>query len=1384
MQRHWTTAEGLPVAELTGVAQGADGYLWIGTYDGLVRFDGIRFVTLRPAQEPALDSPRIVAVVPEGDDIWISTAAGLTRLRAGRFERVAPESAADGPFQVLHRRAGRLWALARHALYEIDANGALRRVEGVPRDRDLLDLFVDRSGRIWLLTSRGIGWREGGALHWRLTSAPVIGAARTDRGILFFRQGLPPLLRHDGGWETAPQGLAPRVRLLGSSVRAETPWGTSFLLNGDRLLRSDGRSLEAADAESRSFTLRPGFALEDRKSGRWTALGPTVRLDNRVVLRVANGADASALALDREGTIWVATSRAGLYALSPAAVHMLEGPEGVDPLNVYGVFADRSGTLWVGAQGAGVWRHAASGWTRISTSTGDGGPAFGRSFFEDDRGTLWVGLLGGVYRLAGDRLARVAEPGAPRVRVNSFAEDDRGRIWAGTADGLVRRDLSAEGAIWRSLPSDGRALGDVRDLLWTPGGGLWVAGTEGLARFDGVRWQRFGRREGLPTDLMRSLTLDADGVLWVGTDDAGLLRVDPRTNREKPSVFAFGPEQGIPTTVVHAVLEGDDGSLWLSSNRGLFRVEKQDLDEVAAGRRARVRAIRFDEVDGMRDAEANGGTGDAGMRTGDGRLWFATQNGVAVVEPAALLPAGKAVSKARIEAIRVGQTLHAPADPLTLAADQRTFSVLFTAPAPSTARWARFRYRLAGFDDRWSEAGKRREAFFTGIPAGTYRFEVETLGVPGLLASSRASTSIVVLPLVWETGWFRALLVVAGLALLGAIALWRERAQRRRRRQLEAIVRERTAVVRDQAERLRRLDRVKSDLFTDVSHEFRTPLTLAIGPLQDLLDGARGTLDASAREEVELALRNARRLLDLINQILDLARMEAGQVRLARERRALAPFLRERVEAFAALARHDGVELRLEIAPELSGSGASAAFDHDRLGRAVDNLILNALQWTPAGGQIEVRLARRGEEAEADGSPEARFEISVRDTGPGIAPAHLERIFLRFQRAGDEAERLAPESGPAAAGAGSKEVRRGGGTGIGLAQTREIARLHGGSLEVESVEGQGTTFRILLPVLSASPSSEAPSAGPAEAAPVHPAGEPTIAPGGASADPEETPADDERPLVLVVDDERDMRDYVRRTLEADYRVVVAGDGEEALVRARALVPDVVVCDIMMPKVDGIAVAAAFRRDPELDFVPFVLLTARGADEVRVEALEAGVDDYLTKPFLRRELLSRIQNLLARRRQWSAPAASVATRAPGPGSLLHLPPAADAEPADATFLHRLVRIADESLDDPDLGVEELARRLACDRTSLFRRLRDLTGETPSALLRRLRLERAEQLLRARAGNVSEVAYATGFRAVSHFSRAFRDHFGATPSAIARAGPAPLARPPAPERLPPE
>ena len=556
------------------------------------------------------------------------------------------------------------------------------------------------------------------------------------------------------------------------------------------------------------------------------------------------------------------------------------------------------------------------------------------------------------------------------------------------------------------------------------------------------------------------------------------------------------------------------------------------------------------------------------------------------------------------------------------------------------------------------------------------------------------------------------------------------------------------ALVASQAERLEELDRDKRRFFANVSHEFRTPLSLIVGPLSDTLGRASG-LDAEGARAVQTALRSAHRLSHLTGQLLDLARLETGVLKLEERPVDVAALVGELADSFGVAAEREGVILGVTI----PAGAVVVSGDPHRLETVFTNLLANAMRFTPAGKRVLVTVSADDDEV----------AVEVRDEGPGIGAEDRERVFERFYQT-------------------PLGVEVGGGTGIGLALVRDLVELHQGRITLESEPGTGAAFRVVLPRLTRD--SEFPSSasgvGSLLPSPVVEGGSAEVAPppsdrqGGGGAGPDDADRASP-PLVLVVEDNVELRAFLVRYLSRHFRIAEAPDGATGLEVARGASPDVVVSDVMMPGLDGFGLLRGLRADPELESVPVVLLTARAEVEDRVEGLECGADDYLGKPFAPRELTARVRALIEGRqrlrrallREGRAPAVDGDGGAPpvrdgGPTAVDATPPAPD--PGEA-LRARLLAALEERLGDPGFGVNELAASVAMERTGLYRLMSETLGTTPSDFLREVRMNRAAELLKD-GHTVSEVAYGVGYGSVSSFSRRFQERFGSRPGGWAR------------------
>lgn len=536
-------------------------------------------------------------------------------------------------------------------------------------------------------------------------------------------------------------------------------------------------------------------------------------------------------------------------------------------------------------------------------------------------------------------------------------------------------------------------------------------------------------------------------------------------------------------------------------------------------------------------------------------------------------------------------------------------------------------------------------------------------------------------------------------------------------------IEEQNLALRSNAEQLKKMDEVKSHFFTNISHEFRTPLTLLLGPLGEEIEQAK---DSVSREKFLVMKRNAARLLNLVNQLLDLSKLESGSLKLKASYGDLGTFLKQLASQFESVAEVRRIEFSAATPETLFGW-----FDSDKVEKMVTNLLANAFKFTPPGGVVS--LAARPVESPGNGL--SRVEIEVSDSGVGIEEDKLERIFDRFYQVSDSSRR---------------EYE---GTGIGLALTKELVQVHHGSISVFSQPGQGTIFTIKLPIADVEFTRDEMVEQPPD---VLVTNEDLVSLTYARVNPE-APASHsvEKPHILVVEDNADLRDYLSSSLSTEYKVTCAHNGQEGIDLTRSELPDLVVSDLMMPKVDGLELLRRLKLDEKTSHVPIILLTAKADAATRLEGFESGADDYVAKPFDAAELKARIHNIIDNRRKLREKFSVASIIRPNEITVNSL---------DDQFLKKVLLSIEAHLADDLFGVSELADDVAMSTVQLYRKVKALSGKTPNDLIRTLRLDRAKSLLEQKAGNISDVAVQTGFRNMSYFAKCFREKFGVNPSEV--------------------
>lgn len=1323
---HWkpyTTNEGLPNNYVNDIFQDRDGFLWIGTKYGLSKYDGYDFFSyenLRSAPT-SLSSNSVTSIYEDKmGALWVGTRNGLNRLKNNRLEFDHFFHQSNDYTSLLNNHIVKIVQDSHGEMWVGTVDGTLHIFDKEKEvflrfpsqiGEELRDLESDSHGRLIL------GFRKKGGVSFfdlkegrilsheisRLTSQLNIFSLLVDQeGILWIGTSLGVFSYREGSGALEHYQLnLPKNHSKATTIVFDLHQG------------SDGHIWVATDGE--------GIFKIDKQSGSVSWFNTFIGgLNSLAITKIFS---------DSTQTIWLGTVNAGLgrekkfESIIDHYTYIGESSKGISSKFVTSLFESQSGDIWIGIDQGGVnlfdrEKKELIHFLHDSQNTSSLSDNIVNSIYEDSRGDLYVGtyLNGFDIKRKGEETfehywsnEESAPPFSKFVRV--FMEDRAGDFWIGTVTaGLLKHDRNSKTTqtfVGKSNDDQLIPIEHVTFLYEDRNGLIWVGTVTGLYSFDKQTeqtrvWNTTSTGNNpIKGNLIYCINEDSLGNLWIGTDE-GLNRYHPESN----TFTSYDLQDGLPGSWVRAILPAEEGDLWIGTNKGICRFDlKNESFEMI-----NIRELKNIEVYSW-----------GGLKTRDGKLWFGTVNGIFSFFPNKIkrnpIPPDVRISSLLLKNKEIlpgenNSVLEYPIErtkQIILDHEQsQVFSLGYIALSYVQSDQNTYAYRLEGFEDTWNYVGTQRQATYTNLLPGTYFFHLKASNNDGVWNEQGTTLKIIILPPWWKTWPTYTLLIV--LIVLIVYGIWYSE---RLRMKLISDLR----IAQIEKEKEVEVSQMKAQFFTNISHEFKTPLTLILGPLEQIIQS--GKADQLMKKQLGMIQQNSHRLLGLVNQLMDFRKSEQGKLKLQAQLTDLVDFTNVIVESFREKALIEGITLKFQVYEY----PLMIWFDKNKIDKVLFNLLSNAFRHTNAGGLIEVTVKL------SDNLHGSSVEIVVRDTGEGIALEYQPYIFDRFFQVSSSNT----------------------GSGIGLALSKSIVDLHHGSIKVESEVGKGSIFVVRLP-LGASHLSEEEKLAPNKQKnendslllPI-----PTI-----DNETDQQIVSIDSPLVLVVEDDHELGNFIQQVLENHYfSVKIAMDGHLGLEMAIRENPDLIISDVLMPKMDGFELCRQIKSNFLTSHIPLIILTSLSGEENSITGIESGADAYIFKPFNERVLISKIQNLLLLRKK---------LREHFQMEVMLNSKELPITPEDERFMAKILEIIDQYISDPEFNVVVLAKEMAMSRSVLFKKIKSFAGLAPNEFIQIIKLKRAEAMLIKGGEKVADVAYKLGFSNPKTFRTQFKKHYHQTPS----------------------
>ncbi|MFN8431110.1 MAG: two-component regulator propeller domain-containing protein [Spirosomataceae bacterium] len=1322
---NFSSKNGLASNSVNTILKDKNGFMWFGTEDGLNKFDGQKFIAYRHSDRDTTTigrGPVLAMTLDKNKNIWLATNLTLSLYNLDFDSFINFNFSKYGwIINIFADKEGFIWVGTYSGLFKLDP--ITKKITAYKADKSnkyklksnvVRAIFEDSKNNFWVGTEEGLHLFDRKNNRFNRYIDSNNSDKISDNHITCISED-----QKGNIWVGTNQG---GINLMkgrkNSFLTYKSLSNDPNTLSSNRIHKivADKTGLLWIGTESNLDILNPS-------SGKVTRVKSTLLEQNGFTPNPV-GRSVRDIYIDNAGIYWIAFFQAGInkYDTNLAIFNHKQfrpfDPNGLSGSSVMSFAEGPSGEIFIGSEGTGldIFNRNSGQIKRFNLPK----PQANHSSIialECVGSSLWVGTYqAGLFKidLATGASKYFYIPKSPEdpldVAINCFKTDREGKIWIGTNGKSIYRfdpvtnKLESAIELFQLKPGQKIPINDFITVIEQDhSGNLWFGSNgTGIAVYSPSKktFQVLNSgNSGLPMDRVQSIFCDHSGKIWVGSLGGGLCLFKPASK----SFERYDERNSLSNEVIYKILEDEKGKLWVSTNSGIssFDINKKVFKN-------------FTHYNGVQQSTFNIGSGfitkDKTIFFGglDGFNYFKSgdifqKNNIPILVTTNLKINNKQVFASQNSEI---SSHISGANEIELSYRQN-FSIDFIALNYTAPHENRYAYKLEGFDKEWIDAGTSTTAVYTNLDPKTYTFRLIAQSEDGSWKTPQKIIKVIVKPPFYRTYYaYFTYLILIGFALYtirwsSIKKLKNDFARKQERLEMNHLIEKE----RHEAEQKMELEKVKIKFLTNLSHELKTPLTLVLNPIENLLFEEKNT---ERLEMLNLIGRNAKRLLNLVNQLLDFRSIEDNELTLHKTDGDLVTFTQEIVDSFKYISVRKNISLHFISA----FSNYNTSFDKDKLERILINLLSNALKFTNNGGNVSLQLIAEGN---------AGIKMIIRDSGIGFSEELAEKIFDRFYQGQNNADTLNQ------------------GSGIGLSIAQEFVKLHGGNIKVDSEEGVGSAFTISLPLIATN---------------FEPINSPlTESNATVESFAKNEPPKIEKPVVLIVDDDADLRAYLVESLNNKYKIIEAADGKQGWQKALSAHPQLIISDVNMPVIDGIEMVKKIKNDNRTRHIPIIMLTVLSEESEQLKGLEAGASDYLTKPFSFHLLNIKIENLLSL------------------NSLLkdtyskHIQiekPEIELVSEDEKFLLKINLYVEENIENPNLTVEELSKAMYVSRGTLYARILNLTGESPVEYVRSLKLEKAVGLLKKNEMKISQIAYAVGFSNPNYFARAFKAKYNLSPS----------------------